>query len=173
VSEVGVIGRVTSVQSTTLRVALEVGAKGFTKVGPDGLHTVGVVNSYITVPAGAHRVVAIVTGVYISRQVDKYDQHALRSEDDQSAYELEAAVVGRFEGDVFKSGLTGYPPLHAPVRSATPREVKGIFLPRDVPALRLGRLPSLTSKMSISTRTFCSDITVPSWDRPDLASPAP
>lgn len=136
--DVGVIGRVTSVQSTTLRVALEVGAKGFTKVGPDGLHTVGVVNSYITVPAGAHRVVAIVTGVYISRRVDHYDQRPLRSEDDQSAYELEAAVVGRFEGDLFKSGLTGYPPLHAPVRSATPREVKSIFLPRDVLALRLG-----------------------------------
>lgn len=136
--EVGVIGRVTSVQSTTLRVSLDVGAKGFTKVGPDGLHTVGVVNSYITVPAGAHRVVAIVTGVYISRRIDRVDRQVLLSEDDQSAYELEAAVVGRFEGEAFKSGLTGYPPLHAPVRSATPKEVKSIFLPRDVPALRLG-----------------------------------
>ena len=138
VSEVGVIGRVTSVQSTTLRVSLEVGAKGFTKVGPEGLHTVGVVNSYITVPAGAHRVVAIITGVYISRRAEKYDRQVLLSEDDQSTYELEAAVVGRFEGETFKSGLTGYPPLHAPVRSATPREVKNIFLPRDVPALKLG-----------------------------------
>ncbi|WP_158041149.1 helicase HerA domain-containing protein, partial [Kocuria sp. CNJ-770] len=125
-------------QSTTLRVSLEVGAKGFTKVGPEGLHTVGVVNSYITVPAGAHRVVAIITGVYISRRAEKYDRQVLLSEDDQSTYELEAAVVGRFEGETFKSGLTGYPPLHAPVRSATPREVKNIFLPRDVPALKLG-----------------------------------
>ncbi|RAM37289.1 hypothetical protein DBZ45_10755 [Arthrobacter globiformis] len=136
--EVGVIGRVTSVQSTTIRVALDIGAKGFTKVGPDGLHTVGVVNSYVTVPAGAHRVVAIVTGVYISRRVDRADVPVVRSEDDQSAYELEAAVVGRFESGAFKSGLTGYPPLHAPVHSATPNEVKSIFLPRDVPALRLG-----------------------------------
>ncbi len=138
VPETGVIGRVTSVQSTTIRVSLDVGAKGFTKAGPDGLHTVGVVNSYITVPAGAHRVVAIVAGVYISRRIEKHDQQTLLSEDDQSAYELEAAVVGRFEGEGFKSGLTGYPPLHAPVRAATPREVKSIFLPRDVPALRLG-----------------------------------
>lgn len=138
VPETGVIGRVTSVQSTTIQVSLDVGAKGFTKAGPDGLHTVGVVNSYITVPAGAHRVVAIVTGVYISRRIEKHDQRMLHSEDDQSAYELEAAVVGRFEGEAFKSGLTGYPPLHAPVRTATPREVKNIFLPRNVPALRLG-----------------------------------
>lgn len=136
--EVGVIGRVTSVSSTTIRVSLDVGAKGFTKVGPDGLHTVGVVNSYITVPAGAHRVVAIVTGVYISRRLDRADQRALLSEDDQSAYELEASVVGRFEGTIFKSGLTGYPPLHAPVRTATPNEVKNIFLPKNVSALRLG-----------------------------------
>jgi len=62
-SEVGVIGRVTAVQSTTLKVSLDIGSKGFTKVGPDGLQTVGVVNSYVTAPAGAHRVVAIITGV--------------------------------------------------------------------------------------------------------------
>ena len=136
--EVGVIGRITSVQSTTLRVALDLGAKGFTKVGPEGLHTVGVVNSYVTVPAGAHKIVAIVTGVYISRRVERGDESVVRSEDDQSAYELEAAVVGRFEAGRFKSGLTGYPPLHAPVQSATPNEVKSIFLPRDVHSLRLG-----------------------------------
>lgn len=134
----GVIGRVTSVQSTTIRVSLDVGTRGFTKVGPDGLHTVGVVNSYVTVPAGAHRVVAIVTGVSISRNWEKRSPQTLLSEDDQSAYELEASVVGRFEGDKFKSGLTGYPPLHAPVRAATYAEVRNIFLPKDVPSLKLG-----------------------------------
>ena len=137
-TEVGVIGRVTAVHSTVMRVALDVGATGFTKVGPDGLHTVGVVNSYITVPAGAHRVVGIVTGVHISHDDDRSTRKQLRSQDDQSRYELEASVVGRFEGDVFKSGLTGYPPLHAPVRTASPHEVGSIFLPRAVPALRLG-----------------------------------
>nr|WP_172688437.1 DUF87 domain-containing protein [Corynebacterium glutamicum]AMQ45208.1 hypothetical protein [Corynebacterium glutamicum] len=137
-TEVGIIGRVASVQSTTLKVVLNVGATGFTKAGPDGLHTVGVVNSYITVPAGAHRVVAIVTGVSIKRRIDADDRRTLRTEDDQSTYELEASVVGRFEGGAFKSGLTGYPPLHAPVRSASPAEVKSIFLPQDVPAIRLG-----------------------------------
>ncbi|MHA6969046.1 ATP-binding protein [Glutamicibacter bergerei] len=60
------------------------------------------------------------------------------SEDDQSEYELEAAVVGRFEGEKFGSGLTAYPSLHAPVRTATPLEVKNIFLPKDVRSLRLG-----------------------------------
>ena len=134
----GVIGRVVDVRSTTIRVALDVGAKGFTKVGPDGLQTVGVVNSYITVPAGAHRVVGIVSSVYISGRQDPKRAGELLSQDDTASYELEATVVGRFEGDAFKSGLTGYPPLHAPVRSATPNEVKSIFLPKGGPSLRIG-----------------------------------
>lgn len=134
----GAIGRVIDVRSTTVRVALEVAAKGFTKVGPDGLQTVGVVNSYITVPAGAHRVVGIVTGVYISGHQESQRRTELLSQDDAATYELEATVVGRFEGDVFKSGVTGYPPLHAPVLAATPNEVKSIFLPNGGPALRIG-----------------------------------
>ena len=133
-----VIGRVIDVRSTTIRVALDVGSKGFTKVGPDGLQTVGVVNSYITVPAGAHRVVGIVTGVYISGRTDQKGHGSLLSQDDTAAYELEATVVGRFEGSTFKSGLTGYPPLHAPVWAAAPAEVKSIFLPRGGPSLRIG-----------------------------------
>ncbi|UZG60396.1 ATP-binding protein [Rhodococcus opacus] len=95
-------------------------------------------NSYITVPAGAHRVVGIVTGVYISGRTDTKGRDPLLSQDDRATYELEATVVGRFEGDTFKSGLTGYPPLHAPVQAATPFEVKNIFLPKGGPALRIG-----------------------------------
>lgn len=137
-TEAGVIGRVIDVRSTTIRVALEVGARGFTKVGPDGLQTVGVVNSYITVPAGAHRVVGIVSGVYISGRQDPNPGRALLSQDDNATYELEATVVGRFEGGTFKSGLTGYPPLHAPVQAASPHEVKNIFMPKNGPGLRIG-----------------------------------
>lgn len=132
------IGRVIDVRSTALRVALDVGSKGFTKVGPSGLQTVGVVNSYIVVPAGAHRVVGIVTGVYINGRNEPRGRGPLLSQDDIATYELEATIVGRFEGDTFKSGLTGYPPLHAPVQVATPNEVKNIFLPKGRSSLRIG-----------------------------------
>lgn len=137
-TETGIIGRVVDVRSTTIRVALDIGSRGFTKVGPDGVQTVGVVNSYITVPAGAHRVVGIVSSVHISGREDRKAQVPLLSRDDAATYELEATVVGRFENDRFESGLTGYPPLHAPVQVATPSEVKSIFLPRSGPSLRIG-----------------------------------
>lgn len=137
-SEAKVIGRVIDVRSMTVRVALEVGSRGFTKVGPDGLQTVGVVNSYVTIPAGAHRVVGIVSGVYISGRKELRAEGPLLSRDDTATYELEATVVGRFEGGTFKSGLTGYPPLHAPVHAATPGEVTNILLPKGGPSLRIG-----------------------------------
>lgn len=137
-SETDVIGRVTSVQSTTLRVSLEVSSQGFTKAGPLGLQTVGVVNSYITVPAGTHRIVAIVTSISIAPRSDHENNHRISTQDEESTYELEATVVGRFEGNSFESGLTGYPPLHAPVRSASPGEVAKIFLPKNTRSLRLG-----------------------------------
>ena len=87
-TDAGVIGRIVDVRSTTIRVALDVGSKGFTKVGPDGLQTVGVVNSYITVPAGAHRVVGIVSGVSISGRQGPNAQGRLLSQDDTASYEL-------------------------------------------------------------------------------------
>lgn len=134
----GVIGRVIAVQSTTLRVSLDIGSQGFTKAGPLGLQTVGVVNSYITVPAGTHRVVAIVTSVSIVAHSGNQEGRNVSTQDDQSSYELEATVVGRFEEDTFKSGLTGYPPLYAPVHSASSGEVAKIFLPKNTRSLRLG-----------------------------------
>jgi len=137
-ADVGVIGKIIAVQSTTVRVLLNIGSKGFTKVGPDGLQTVGAVNSYVTAPAGAHRVVAIVTGVSILDRREASNGKGLLSQDDQATYELEAAIVGRFEGGEFKSGLTAYPSLHAPVRAASPVEVGSIFLPKQSRSIRFG-----------------------------------
>lgn len=136
--EVGIVGRITAVMTSEIRVALDVSSTGFTKVGPSGIQTVGVVNSYITAPAGAHRVVAIVTGVIVSQTRDGKPDGRIRTTDEESSYELHATIVGRFEGKRFRSGLTGYPPLHAPVRNASPEEVKSIFLPHEVPSLHIG-----------------------------------
>lgn len=133
------IGRVTAVDSRDLRVTLDLGSTGFTKVGTDGLVTVGVVNSYITVPSGAHRVVAIVTGVSIARDnAGPGSSVGFVRETDTGLYELAATVVGRFEDGVFRSGLTGYPPLNSPVYVASPEEVRGIFIPSDVQGVRIG-----------------------------------
>lgn len=137
-TDIDTIGRVTAVDSTEIRVTLDLRATGFTKVGPDGLSTVGVVNSYVTVPAGAHRVVAIVTGVSITPGPPPRAGDELLHVAQAGDYQLRATIVGRFEGERFQSGMTGYPPLHAPVRVATPTEIKQIFLPPEGTAIRIG-----------------------------------
>lgn len=146
-SDSATIGRVVSVDTRDIRVGLDIGSTGFTKVGADGLVTVGVVNSYVTVPAGAHRVVAIVTGVSIRRPgADADDASAFLKNVNDGQYELAATVVGRFEGSIFRSGLTGYPPLNAPVYVATPEEVEAIFIPPDVRGVRIGTSAAATGQ---------------------------
>lgn len=138
-SDAGVVGRVVSVDSSVVRVALDNASTGFTKVGPTGIATVGVVNSYVTIPAGSQRVVAIVTGVSIAGSQTTLDpKDPFPSDVSSGSYELTTTVVGRFENDSFKSGLTGYPSLHAPVRTATPEEVRQIFLPNSTAGIRIG-----------------------------------
>lgn len=129
----GQIGRVVGVASTKLRIQLDPAATGLTKVSSDGISTVGAVNSYVVIPAGPHRVVAIVTAVRIFGE-----RSAATPTGTESQYELDAIVTGRFEGKSFKSGLAGYPPLHAPVFCANAAEIRQIFIPSGGPALRIG-----------------------------------
>jgi len=130
------IGFVTGVSSNVLRVELHREAKGFTKVGPFGSQAVGAVNSYLTIPVGAHRVVSIVASVGIKPQRSSGDEAGATFSEGQ--YELEAVMAGRFEGDKFRSGLVAYPPIHAPVFAATQDEVRAIFVPRGASSLSIG-----------------------------------
>lgn len=132
-SEVGLIGHVTAVASNELRIRLNDSSSGLSKIGTDGVTTVGVVNSYVVVPAGPHRIVAIVTGVRISGD-DRNNTATL----DDSRCDLDATITGRFEDETFKSGLVGYPSLNAPVYCASTNEIRRIFVPGTRPALRLG-----------------------------------
>lgn len=131
--EPGLIGRVIGVSSSSLRIELDTAATGLSKIGGDGITTVGAVNSYVVVPAGPHRIVAIVTAVRIFRESRETAAGTVEAQ-----YELDAVVTGRFEGEQFKSGLAGYPPLHAPVYCASATEVKRIFVPSGDAVLRLG-----------------------------------
>jgi DNA helicase HerA-like ATPase len=129
----GQIGRVVGVASTKVRIQLDAAATGLSKVGADGIATVGAVNSYVVMPAGAHRVVAIVTAVRIFGE-----SSSTAPVGTEAQYELDAVVTGRFEGENFKSGLAGYPALHAPVFCASSSETRRIFVPGGGPGLRIG-----------------------------------
>lgn len=130
------IGRVASVESERLTVELDESTTGLVKGGLAGVLPVGSINSYVTVPAGATTLVAVVTKVRVGEETP-------RGIDPYSASEfvvrrLEAVIVGRFEADAYEPGVATYPPLFAPVSSATPDQIRRIFEPRNEPAIAIG-----------------------------------
>lgn len=131
------IGRVAGVESERLIVELDQAASGFVKAGSFGVLPVGAVNSYVTVAAGASRVVAVVTAVRIlqerHREVSAFGHDAAEG----VGRIIEATMIGRLIGDRFESGVTTYPSLFSPVAVATRSDLEAIFRPRSA-ALRVG-----------------------------------
>jgi DNA helicase HerA-like ATPase len=130
------IGRVAAIDSERLTVELDESTTGLVKGGLAGVLPVGSINSYVTVPAGATTLVAVVTRVRVGEE-------APRGGDPYAALEfvarrLEAVIVGRFEGSSYEPGVATYPPLFAPVSSATPDQIRRIFEPRGEPSISLG-----------------------------------
>jgi uncharacterized protein len=129
------IGRVASVQSEKLVIELDPSTTGLVKAGISGVVPVGTINSYVTCPAGPHRLVAVITSIEIARDGKRDSEAAVL---DISRRLVGAVMVGRIDGGRFVSGITTYPSLFAPVSSATPREMACIFAAPPGPAFTLG-----------------------------------
>lgn len=127
------IGSVAAVESERITVELDHNATGLVKAGTAGVLPIGMVNSYLTVPAGSSRIVAVVTAI---RMVPA----ALRAGDDlpEISRTIEASMVGRLEGSSYHPGLTTYPSVFAPVSLATRQDLDVIFKPRGF-AFRFGQ----------------------------------
>jgi DNA helicase HerA-like ATPase len=135
-NEIHQIGRVSSVDSERLTVELDPSTTGLVKAGITGVVPLGSINSYVTVPAGPHRLVAVVTAIRMfeegARDSEPYDVS-------QAINRLmEAVLVGRFEYGVYRPGISTYPSLFAPVSLASPNDIERIFRPGDGPSLVLG-----------------------------------
>ena len=130
------VGRVAAVESERLTVELDQAASGLVKAGSFGVLPVGAVNSYVTVTAGASRVVAVVTAV---RMLPERASPSVLGRDAAEGVSrtLEATMVGRIQNGTFRSGVTSYPSLFSPVSVATRTDLDSIFRPSGE-AMRLG-----------------------------------
>lgn len=127
------IGSVAAVESERITVELDHNSTGLVKAGTAGILPIGMVNSYLTLPAGSSRIVAVVTAI---RMVPA----AVRAGEDapEISRTIEASMVGRLEGSSYEPGLTTYPSVFAPVSLATRQDLDVIFKPRGY-AFRFGQ----------------------------------
>ena len=121
------IGSVAAVESERVTVELDTGATGLVKAGSAGVLSIGVVNSYITIPSGSTRVVAVVTAITMVPVGPGRGQ--LETGGVEIARTLEASMVGRLEAGTFERGVTSYPSVFAPVSLATQSDLESIFRP--------------------------------------------
>lgn len=121
------IGQVAAVESERISVELDVSASGLVKAGTFGVLPIGAVNSYVTVSAGASRVVAVVTAVRMIPTIGDVRSNADPA--DGIARTLDATMVGRIQGGSFRPGVATFPSVFSPVSVATREDLDAIFRP--------------------------------------------
>lgn len=130
------IGWVAAVDSEKLTIELDPATTGLVKGGIFGVLPVGSINSYVTIPAGPTRIVAVITAIKLAEEAPKGEQ--VYAAQESLSRRLEAVMVGRLERSDYLSGIATYPALFSPVASATPDEIEKIFFPGEGPNISIG-----------------------------------
>lgn len=121
------IGRVISVDSFRIFIKLDEDLKGLYKSGYDDIYEVARINSYLIIPVGADKIVAMVT------RVKSIDETELSKEREtifltKSARYLVATMIGTIEDNKrYIQGVYNYPILDNPVWYVTRQDLDKIF----------------------------------------------
>ncbi|AUS04960.1 ATP-binding protein [Pseudotamlana carrageenivorans] len=125
------IGRVISVDSFRVFIKLDEDLKSLYKSGYEDIYEVARINSYIIIPIGSERIVAMVT------RVRAIDETELGSDKDaifltNSARYLVATMIGTINSDnKYIQGVYNYPILDNPVWYVTKTDLNNIFDQKD------------------------------------------
>jgi len=121
------IGKVISVDSFRVFIKLDEDLKSLYKSGYEDIYEVARINSYLIIPIGSDKIVAMVTRIKAIDETElSKDKEAIFLTD--SARYLVATMVGTIEGDKkYIQGVYNYPVLDNPVWYVTKRDLDNIF----------------------------------------------
>jgi DNA helicase HerA-like ATPase len=121
------IGKVISVDSFRVFIKLDEDLKSLYKSGYEDIFEVARINSYLIIPIGSDKIVAMVTRVKAIDETElSKDKEAIFLTD--SARYLVATMIGTIEGDKkYIQGVYNYPVLDNPVWYVTKRDLDNIF----------------------------------------------
>lgn len=144
------IGKVISVDSFRVFIKLDEDLKGLYKSGYEDIYEVARINSYLIIPVGADKIVAMIT------RVKSVDETELSKEREaifltKSARYLVATMIGTIEGNTrYIQGIYNYPILDNPVCYVTRQDLDKIFDQQEKPKIDYQRdyyLPIGTSPL--------------------------
>jgi DNA helicase HerA-like ATPase len=120
------IGRVVSVDTSELMVELNRDLKALTRSTYEGAIEVGRINSYLIIPVGSRRIVAMVTRVELTEDSEtKTDKNMVSLPSSRRI--LQATMIGSIDENQFRQGINLFPVLDSKVFLTTKEDLDAIF----------------------------------------------
>ncbi|WP_420634329.1 ATP-binding protein [Candidatus Palauibacter sp.] len=122
------IGRVVAVDTAQVSIELNRDLKGMSRSTYEGSQEVGRINSYVIIPVGARRLVAMITRVVL---VEEAEMRADRTMVTLPAARrlMKATLIGTIDGSSFRQGISVFPVLDSSVHLAGRADLDAIFGP--------------------------------------------
>lgn len=120
------IGRVIAVDTAQVTIELTADLKAQTRTTYEGAQEVGRINSYVMIPVGARRLVAMVTRVMLVNEAEMTSDRTMVTL--PSARRLvKATLIGTIDDETYGQGVAVFPILDNPVHLATSKDLSIIF----------------------------------------------
>lgn len=120
------IGRIIFVDSFRIIAEIDKDIKSLTKSFYTGIHPVARINSYIVIPVGNQKIIAVVTKVTITEETKEVSPKGVITLPEAKRL-LHATMIGRIENNKYYQGITSFPSLDNPVWVILPEELDIIF----------------------------------------------
>ena len=177
------IGRIVAIDTAQVSIELNRDLKGMSRNTYEGAQDVGRINSYVIIPVGARRLVAMITRVVLVEEAEmKADRTMVALPAARRL--MKATLIGTIDGASFRQGVSIFPVLDNPVHLAGRSDLDSIFGPiehgaeavsdPDEPGycVPIGESAVVQAGPFGSIPTRSSASTLPFWVAPARASPA-
>lgn len=125
-----IIGRVLSVDNFRVFIKIEEELKGTYKSGISGIYEVARINSYLIIPVGSDRIVALITRITMKDEAELDKQTATITLPNSARY-VSATMLGTItikdNTECFIQGVYSFPALDNPVWYVTEKDLDQIF----------------------------------------------
>ena len=120
------IGRVVAVDTAQVTMQLNEDLKAMTRTTYERAYEIGRINSYVIIPVGAHRLVAMITRVVLTEEAEVRADRTMVTLPSAKRI-MKAVLVGTIDGKEFTQGVTTFPILDNPVHLPSDGDLQIIF----------------------------------------------